>query len=84
MRPEFFMLQKFEHRGRESLRNAVDFVYKQNALFFALRFDRLVNLGDYFAHRIFRHGIFLTAESPLRYKRQTYRRLTRMMRYRVT
>ena len=77
------MLQKFEHGGRESFGHAIYLVDKEYALFFALLFDRLVNARDYFAHRVLGYRIGLSSEFLFGYERKPYRRLPRMVSYRI-
>ena len=80
VRSEGLVLQELQHGRREGFRDAVDLVQEENALLHVGALDLIIDRGDDFAHRIFRHRDSPSAVFLLRELRQTDRALSGVVR----
>ena len=77
---ECLALQELEHGRRQRLGYAVDLIDKQDAFRNPGGLDLFIDGRDDLAHRIFRHGILLSAKSLFPYKRKPDGALPGVMR----
>ena len=80
MHAKRFVLKELKQRGHKRFRDAIDFIKKENSLFNAAFFLRMIHGANNLAHGIFAHAIPRATKIALFDKRKTQRALTRVMR----